>query len=159
SVRVARDAIDASGRSVLLAGSVGPATPPSARGRISSAVLRDAFREQIEALVDAGVDLLSLETFGSLEELSEAISVADEVAPALPVIAQMTFLDDGRTLAGESPSEVANYLDGLSLLAFGANCTLGPQGLQAILQELGRHATLPLAAQPNAGSPTFVDGR
>jgi methionine synthase / methylenetetrahydrofolate reductase(NADPH) len=159
AVRAARAAVAAADRPVLVAGSIGPATPPSSRGRLSSAVLRDAFREQVHALAEAGVDLIILETFGNLEELLEAISAAREAAPALPVIAQMTFLEDGRTLAGETPAEVAVKVDGLGLAALGANCTHGPQGLLEILSELSRHTSLPLSAQPNAGSPTFVDGR
>jgi homocysteine S-methyltransferase len=158
-VRVARAAATAADRPVLIAGSVGPATPASSRGRISNAVLRDAFREQIQALADEGVDLIIFETFGNTDELIEAIGAAKEVAPALPLVAQMTFLEDGKTLAGETPGEVATRLDGLGLAALGANCTHGPQGLLEILTELSRHTSLPLAAQPNAGSPTFVDGR
>ncbi|HEU4895008.1 MAG TPA: homocysteine S-methyltransferase family protein, partial [Acidimicrobiia bacterium] len=129
------------------------------RGRISNAVLREAFKEQIGALAEGGVDLIILETFGSLNELTEAINASKEVAPDLPIVAQMTFLEDGRTLAGETPAEVATKLDGMGLAALGANCTHGPQGLLEILTELSKHTTLPLAAQPNAGSPTFVDGR
>jgi homocysteine S-methyltransferase len=138
---------------------VGPATPPATRGRVSVSLLRDAFREQIAALAEAGVDLIILETFGNSDELIEAIGAAHEVAPNLPVVAQMTFMEDGRTLAGETPAEVAARVEGLGLAGLGANCTHGPQGLAEILTELGRHTSLPLAAQPNAGSPTFVDGR
>jgi homocysteine S-methyltransferase len=105
------------------------------------------------------VDFIILETFGSLAELNEAISSANEVAPSLPLVAAMTFVDDGRTLAGESPAEVGAALDRQTLAAVGANCTLGPQGLLEILRELGRHTALPLVAQPNAGPPAFVDGR
>lgn len=158
-VAVAREAATAAPRRVLVAGSVGPATPPGSRRRLSPVILREAFREQIAALAEGGVDLLILETFGSLEELLEAIAGAAEVAPALPIVAQMTFLDDGRTLAGETPAEVAQRLDGLGLVAVGANCTLGPQGLLEVLREMGHHTALPLSAQPNAGPPTFVDGR
>jgi homocysteine S-methyltransferase len=122
-------------------------------------VLREAFREQIAALAEAGVDLIILETFGNLDELLAAINAARDVSQDLPVVAQMTFLEDGKTLAGETPAEVAQRLDGLGLAAIGANCTHGPQGLLEILSELSRHTSMPLAAQPNAGSPTFVDGR
>jgi homocysteine S-methyltransferase len=159
AVQVAKAAVNASGRSVLVAGSVSPATPPSSRGRIAPAALRESFREQIEALAESGVDLVIFETFGSLDELLEAIAAAKEVDSALPLVAQMTFLDDGKTLAGESPAEVARALEGHDLAAMGANCTLGPQGLLDILRELSKHTSLPMAAQPNAGSPTFVDGR
>src|SRR5207244_464069 len=63
------------------------------------------------------------------------------------------------TLAGQTPAEVASRLNGLGLAAIGANCTLGPQGLLEVLEELGRHTPLPLTAQPNAGSPSFSEGR
>jgi homocysteine S-methyltransferase len=159
AVRAAKDAVAASDRLVLIAGSVGPATPTNSRGRTSGSVLRESFREQITALAEAGVDLFILETFGNIDELIEAINAAHEAAPNLPVVAQMTFLEDGRTLAGETPAEVARRVEGLGIAALGANCTHGPQGLLEILAELSRHTTLPLAAQPNAGSPTFVDGR
>jgi methionine synthase I (cobalamin-dependent)/5,10-methylenetetrahydrofolate reductase len=159
SVRVAREAAAAADHPVLVAGSVGPATPASSRGRISAAVLREAFREQMAALAEGGVDFILLETFGNADELIEAINAAKEAAPDLPVVAQMTFMDDGRTLAGESPAEVAKRVEGLGLAGLGANCTHGPQGLLEILSELSTHTSLPLAAQPNAGSPTFVDGR
>jgi homocysteine S-methyltransferase len=159
SVRVAREAAAAAGDRVLVAGSVGPATPASSRGRISAAVLREAFREQMAALAEGGVDFILLETFGNTDELIEAISAAPEAAPGIPVVAQMTFMEDGRTLAGETPAEVAKKVDGLGLAGLGANCTHGPQGLLEILAELSTHTSLPLAAQPNAGSPSFVDGR
>jgi methionine synthase I (cobalamin-dependent)/5,10-methylenetetrahydrofolate reductase len=159
AARVARAAAAAAGRPVLVAGSVGPASPANARGRLAAATLRDAFREQIGALAKGGVDFIILETFGSLTELHEAISSAAEVAPSLPLVAAMTFVDDGRTLAGETPAEVGAALDRQNLAAVGANCTLGPQGLLEILREIGRHTSLPLVAQPNAGPPTFVDGR
>src|SRR5688572_3153786 len=159
AVRAARDAVATSDRQVLVAGSVGPATPTNSRGRTSGAVLRESFREQIAALVEAGVDLIILETFGNTDELIEAINAAHDVSPTLPIVAQMTFMEDGRTLAGETPAEVARRVEGLNIAALGANCTHGPQGLLEILAELSRHTSLPLAAQPNAGSPTFVDGR
>ena len=159
SVRVAREAAAAADRRVLVAGSVGPATPANSRGRISASVLHEAFREQMAALSEGGVDFILLETFGNIDELIEAINAAREAAPRLPVVAQMTFMDDGRTLAGETPAEVAGRVEGLGLAGLGANCTHGPQGLLEILAELSTHTSLPLAAQPNAGSPSFVDGR
>ena len=122
-------------------------------------MLRDAFREQIEALSQGGVDLILFETFGSVGGADRSDWRRARGRAVLPLVAQMTFLDDGRSLAGETPAEVARQLEGLDLAAMGANCTLGPQGLLEILTELARHTSLPLAAQPNAGSPSFVDGR
>src|SRR6266852_2497515 len=157
-VRLAREALSQAGNAALLvAGSVSPATTAGLSHRLAVRELRDAFREQIEALVDGGIDLLLFETFGSLTELVEAISVAHSLGP-VPVVAQMTFVEDGRTLGGDSPEEVATTLSELGVVALGANCTLGPQGLLDILGELARYTLLPLTAQPNAGPPTLVDG-
>src|SRR6185503_13163867 len=106
-VKVAREAHEQAGRAaVLVAGSVGPATPAGLGHRLPVRELRDAFREQIEALYAGGIDLLVFETFGSLTELVEAVSVAHSLGP-VPVVAQMTFVEDGRTLGGDSPEEVA----------------------------------------------------
>jgi len=159
AVRVARAAVAASERPVLVAGSVGPAMRTFSWRHTDPGAVRNAFREQIAALAEGGVDLIIFETFGNLRELIEAISAAQEAAPALPLVGQMAFLDSGRTLVGETPAEVATRLRGLGLAAVGANCTASLQSLLEILIEMGRHTTLPLVAQPNAGSPAFVNGR
>ena len=159
-VRVARAArADAGTPDLLVAGSVGPATPAGQGLRLSARDLRSAFRQQIAALVDGEVDLLIFETFGSLAEMVEALGVAREVAPSLAVVAQMTFVDDGRTLAGDTPEEAGRTLERLGVAVLGANCTLGPQGLLDVLGRVARATRLPLAAQPNAGPPTLADGR
>jgi len=158
-VRLAREAQSQAGHTALLvAGSVSPATPAGLGHRLAVRELRDAFREQIEALFDGGIDVLLFETFGSLTELVEAIGVAHGLGP-VPVVAQMTFVEDGRTLGGDSPEEVAMTLANLGVTALGANCTLGPQGLLDVMGELARWTTLPLSAQPNAGPPTLADGQ
>jgi methionine synthase I (cobalamin-dependent)/5,10-methylenetetrahydrofolate reductase len=157
-VRIAREARDLAGVQTAIAGSVGPATPPGFRGRLDLVEAKNALNEQIETLVDAGVDLLILETFGDLHEMVEAVQLA-QAACALPIVAQMTFVDDNRTLAGDSPDDVAGRLEELGVALIGANCTLGPQGLLEVLRELARHTSLPLAAQPNAGLPSVADGR
>ncbi len=157
--RVALSAREQSGEAgLLVAGSVSPATPGGAGHRLSAREVRDAFREQIEALYEGGVDLLIFETFGGLAELIEAVSVAQSLGN-LPLVAQMTFVEDARTLGGETPEEVATSLTSLGVTAVGANCTLGPQGLLDIVAELSRWTNLPLAAQPNAGPPTLSEGR
>src|SRR5438128_2586030 len=157
-VRLAREAQQQAGRAALLvAGSVSPATPGGLTHRLPVRELREALREQIEVLFEGGIDLLLFETFGSLAELVEAVGVAFSLGP-VPVVAQMTFVEDGRTLGGDSPEEVATTLSDLGVAALGANCTLGPQGLLDVLTELARWTSLPLTAQPNAGPPTLTDG-
>jgi homocysteine S-methyltransferase len=113
----------------------------------------EVLREQILALVaDGAADLLILETFGYLDELVEAVSVAAAVT-GLPLIAQATFADDAHTLGGETPREVATVLSGLPVTMIGTNCTIGPQRMLTIAEDLVRYSAVPVSAQPNAGQP------
>jgi homocysteine S-methyltransferase len=158
-VRVAREAASAAGGEVLVAGSVGPAVTVQQRRRVSAADREAALRDQVRALVEAGVDLLVLETFGYLDELVEAAGVALDVAgPEVAVLAQATFAADGHTLGGDGPRDVCAALHGLPVAALGTNCTLGPQGMLAVLQQLREHTSLPLSAMPNAGLPRRRSG-
>jgi homocysteine S-methyltransferase len=159
AVRIAREAREQAGAPALLvAGSVSPASSAGLGQRLAVRELREVFREQIGALCEGGVDFLLFETFGSLAELVEGVGVAHGVCE-LPLVVQMTFVEDGRTLGGDSPEEVATTLASLNVAVVGANCTLGPQGLLDVIDELARWSSLPLAAQPNAGPPTLTDGR
>ncbi len=110
-------------------------------------------REQILALVaDDAADLLILETFGYLDELVEAVTVAASVT-SLPLIAQATFADDAHTLGGETPREVAAVLSALPVAMIGTNCTIGPQRMLVVAEDLVRYSAVPVSAQPNAGQP------
>src|SRR6476660_4030482 len=108
-VRLAREA--AKSFDVWVAGSVGPlGTRIEPLGKTSFQEARDAFREQIEALVEGGVDLLILETFGYLEEIHQAMLAAREVAPSLPLVAQVTIDEDSNCLDGSDPETFAPKL-------------------------------------------------
>src|ERR1700742_2639485 len=152
-VRLARAAADRSGRDVLVAGSVSPAVTAPQRRRVGAAERMEVLREQILALVaDDAADLLILETFGYLDELVEAVSVAASVT-SLPLIAQATFADDAHTLGGETPREVAAVLSSLPVAMIGTNCTIGPQRMLVVAEDLVRSSAVPVPAQPNAGQP------
>jgi homocysteine S-methyltransferase len=155
-VRIARAAQDRCERDVLVAGSVSPAVTALQRRRIGSAERTEVIREQIEALLargdDPGVDILILETFGYLDELVEAVGVAGELCD-VPIVAQATFADDAHTLGGETPREVATVLSGLPVAMLGTNCTIGPQRMLTVAEDLVRYASVPVSAQPNAGQP------
>jgi methionine synthase / methylenetetrahydrofolate reductase(NADPH) len=169
-VRLARAAADRAGRSghlgrsVLVAGSVSPAVTGLQRRRVGSAERMEVLREQILALVadppdaDHGVDLLILETFGYLDELVEAVSVAASVT-GVPLIAQATFADDAHTLGGETPREVASVLSAMPVAMIGTNCTVGPQRMLVVAEDLVRYSSVPVSAQPNAGQPRRVGPR
>jgi homocysteine S-methyltransferase len=152
-VRLARSAAERSGRNVLVAGSVSPAVTAPQRRRVGAAERMEVLREQILALVaDDAADLLILETFGYLDELVEAVSVAASVT-SVPLIAQATFADDAHTLGGETPREVASVLSSLPVAVIGTNCTIGPQRMLVVAEDLVRYSAVPVSAQPNAGQP------
>jgi methionine synthase I (cobalamin-dependent)/5,10-methylenetetrahydrofolate reductase len=152
-VRIARAAQEACEREVLVAGSVSPAVTASQRRRIGSAERTEVIREQVRSLVaNKGVDLLILETFGYLDELVEAVCAVTGLTD-VPVIAQATFADDAYTLGGETPHEVATVLSGLPVAMLGTNCTIGPQRMLTVAEDLVRYASVPVSAQPNAGQP------
>jgi methionine synthase / methylenetetrahydrofolate reductase(NADPH) len=152
-VRIARAAQQACERAVLVAGSVSPAVTASQRRRIGSAERAEVIREQVQSLVvHRGVDLLILETFGYLDELVEAVCAVADLTD-VPVIAQATFADDAYTLGGETPREVATVLSGLPVAMLGTNCTIGPQRMLTVAEDLVRYASVPVSAQPNAGQP------
>jgi methionine synthase I (cobalamin-dependent)/5,10-methylenetetrahydrofolate reductase len=152
-VRIARAAQEACDRAVLVAGSVSPAVTASQRRRIGSAERTEVIREQVQSLVaHRGVDLLILETFGYLDELVEAVCAVADLTD-VPVIAQATFADDAYTLGGETPREVATVLSGLPVAMLGTNCTIGPQRMLTVAEDLVRYASVPVSAQPNAGQP------
>jgi methionine synthase / methylenetetrahydrofolate reductase(NADPH) len=149
--RLAREAVQRAGCPVLVAGSVGPAVSAPAVRRVPAAARAENLREQIAALCD-WVDLLILETFGDLESLVHAVEVATSESD-LPVVAQLSFGDDGLTLRGEDPAVAAAVLADLRVAAIGANCTVGPAVLISVVEELARGTELPVSVQPNAGVP------
>jgi methionine synthase / methylenetetrahydrofolate reductase(NADPH) len=161
-VRIARAAQDRCDRDVLVAGSVSPAVTARQRRQVGSAERAEVIGEQIRSLLahgdEPGVDLLILETFGYLDELVEAIGVAADLSD-VPVIAQATFADDAHTLGGETPREVALALSALPVAMLGTNCTVGPQRMLTVAQDLVRYASVPVSAQPNAGQPRRTGAR
>ena len=159
--RLARQAVALSGRHAYVAGSVGPLGRGMAPfGPISVATARAVFEEQIAALAAGGVDLLLFETFSDLDEIEVAIEAAYAVAPGLPIVAQMTFVEEQRTLAGHSPEDVANTLCGLGVTVAGVNCSAGPSlVLRAARRMQASCPKLFYSVQPNAGYPTRQSGR
>jgi len=145
---------------VWVAGSVGPlGIRIEPLGKTSYEEARAAFREQIAALVEGGVDLLILETFGYLEELHQAILAAREVNPKIPLVAQVTIDEDGNCLDGSTPETFTPRLEEWGVDVIGCNCSVGPVAMLEAIERVRAVTSLPLAAQPNAGIPRSVEGR
>ncbi|HYM49816.1 MAG TPA: bifunctional homocysteine S-methyltransferase/methylenetetrahydrofolate reductase [Candidatus Limnocylindrales bacterium] len=159
AVKLAREAREAIGEPAFLAGSVGPIGQHlEPVGRITLREAEAAFREQIEALLEGGADLLVLETFSNLPELLSAVRAA-RAACDLPVVAQMTFAQDGLTLSAEEPSQVVRALEEAGVDVIGVNCGVGPQVALEVVEAMRPLTRRPLSAQPNAGLPARVEGR
>ncbi len=153
-VHLARAVAADAGRTVLVAGDVGPLGARLAPyGRTQPSEARAIFSEQIAALLAAGVDLLLFETFADIRELIEALGAARGLSD-LPLVATMTFTRDDRTLLGEPAARVALALHDAGADIAGVNCAAGPaQALRLLHQMRGARPQLPLAVKPNAGWP------
>ncbi|MEJ2197125.1 MAG: homocysteine S-methyltransferase family protein [Desulfuromonadales bacterium] len=156
AVALARKAAPAG---VFVGGSVGPT------GRFVEPVgdagfdeMIDIFAEQISSLAGAGADLISFQSFLDIRELRAGVIACRDVC-SLPVIAQMTFDDGGRTVLGTPPSAAAVTLDALRVDVIGANCGLGIDGIHDVLDEMRQVTPRPLIAQANAGLPTHSNGQ
>jgi len=149
----------AGGSKVLVAGDIGPCgTTVQPFGEIPFAEALEIFREQAAALVKAGVDLLAIETMFDLQEMKAAVIACNEVRGKTPLLAFMTFTQDGLTDTGTDPVTAASVLEGLGADVIGANCSTGPEHMLPVIQALARSTRLPIAVQPNAGLPVQKDG-
>jgi methionine synthase I (cobalamin-dependent)/5,10-methylenetetrahydrofolate reductase len=157
-VRLAREA---SQGGAFVAGAIGPlGVHLEPLGPMSFAEARAIFREQAEALVGAGVDLLILETFGDLNELREAILAVREAAGADPVIVAQLAVDDfGCLPSGATVETFSREMNSWPVDVIGVNCSVGPKTTFEVIEQLARLSSKPLSAMPNAGIPTRVEGR
>jgi homocysteine S-methyltransferase len=160
-VDLAKRVVAASFKPVLVAGDVGPLGVRLAPfGRVQPEEACAIFREQINALSGAGIDLLVIETLSDLYEMREALAAAHAVDENMPVVASMTFTRDDRTLLGDSPTKVARSLEKYGADVIGINCSGGPNQLLRILKEM-RSASPEgeFWIKPNAGWPEQMGGR
>ena len=146
------------GEGAFVVGSIGPS------GRFLEPVgdagfdeMVEIFAEQVRAFVAAGADAISCETFLDIRELKAAVMACHNCSD-LPVIAMMTFDDEGRTVLGTSPEAAAVILDGLKVDVIGSNCGLGIDGMYDVLRKMRSCTSRPLIAQANAGLPVLRDG-
>jgi 5-methyltetrahydrofolate--homocysteine methyltransferase len=158
---IARAAADASGREVVVAGSVGPTgelIEPLGALTMEGAV--EAFAEQSVALAEGGADVIWIETMSSVEELTAAVTGAER--SGLPITVTVSFDTNGRTMMGVTPAQVAELVHGLTPrpIAYGGNCGTGAAELMAAVLNIGdaKKADDILIAKSNCGIPEFVEG-
>ncbi len=158
-VELARRAAGAKGP--FVAGSIGPlGARIEPLGAITYEEAKAYFREQAEALVEAGVDLLILETFSDVSEIRLAVEAAREVAgPELVIVAQVTVDDFGRMADGSTVETFTRVLDESPADVIGLNCSVGPKVMLDTIQQMMQYSRKPMSAMPNAGHPVRVEGR
>src|SRR5881275_531332 len=143
-----------------VAGSVGPlGIRIEPLGKTSFEEARTAFRDQIAALLEGGVDLIMLETFGYVEEMHQAFLAVRELDPKLPVIAQVTVDEEANCLDGSTPETFAPRLEEWGADVIGCNCSVGPVAMLDAIERVRAATSKPISAQPNAGIPRSVEGR
>lgn len=161
AVELLQKVVKAAGRPVLVAGNIGPTGQVLLPyGEMSFEEARSAFAEQASALIDAGVDLIWIETMADLEEVRAAVEGIHQVSQDIPVMTTMTFDTHGRTMMGVTPEKAVVAMTSFGATAVGGNCGNGPAEIQGVIEKM--HATAPeaiLVAKSNAGVPTLVGGR
>jgi len=157
-VRIAREAAR---DQAFVAGAVGPlGVRLEPLGSTSLEEAGSIFGEQIDALIEAGVDCLMLETFRDMNEIRAAVLAARHAAgPELVIVAHLSIEDDGRLQDGTSIEDFTRALDALPVDAIGLNCSSGPRVMLETIEKMAAYTHKPLSALPNAGLPAEVDGR
>ncbi|OGC90968.1 MAG: bifunctional homocysteine S-methyltransferase/methylenetetrahydrofolate reductase [candidate division Zixibacteria bacterium RBG_16_53_22] len=157
--KIAREAREISGVDIIVAGSIGPIGKPlEPIGKVKFNEARDAFAEQAGALLEGGVDLFLIETISSLDEMLAAVEGVRGISD-LPLVAQMTFTAEGTTYLGHTPADMVSRLMPLGINVIGANCSVGPQKMLEVVEQLSELGVEYISAQPNAGLPRYLGGR
>jgi methionine synthase I (cobalamin-dependent)/5,10-methylenetetrahydrofolate reductase len=150
---------DAAGDRAAVLGAIGPLgvrIEPFGETSIIEAI--GGFARQVTGLLEGGVDGFILETFSDVEELRAAVQAVRGLSD-LPIVAQMTVGEDGRTHYGTDPLAFGPELAAMPVDVVGVNCSVGPHGVLEAIEKLAKTTTLPLSAQPNAGLPRAVGDR
>ncbi len=157
----ARLAKQAAKDKAYVAGSIGPVCRPLDREKsIDLEQIAAHLKEQVEALLEGGADLILFETFADLRALQRGIEIARSLDPQVFIIASMSFPNDGGlTLYGRNPYEIASSLEITEADVIGSNCGTGPQSVFEVVKKMGSISSKDLIAQPNAGLAQFAQGR
>ncbi|WP_207857670.1 homocysteine S-methyltransferase family protein [Lucifera butyrica] len=159
NIAAAQAARQAASPGIKIAGSVGPTGKfIYPLGELSFDEAYDVFYEQICALDQSQVDFIIIETIIDIQEIRAAL-LAAKAATTKPVICQLSFGADGRTVTGTDPQTAVLTLEALGANIIGANCSLGPAQLLSTVETMARSTKLPLSVQPNAGMPVLINGK
>lgn len=156
----ARLACEAAQGRALVAGSIGPLGKPlEPYGHITFEQAVNAYREQVEGLLEGGVQLFMAETLPALDQARAAVTAIKDLSD-LPIVVSLTFTEEGTTFYGDRPEDLVRAGEEWGVAVVGANCSQGPQPMLETVQRMAAAAkTVKVSAMPNAGAPAMVDGR
>ncbi|MFV9510349.1 homocysteine S-methyltransferase family protein [Tepidibacillus sp. LV47] len=158
AIQIAKEAVNNYGYGYVAA-SIGPTGKLiEPLGELSFDIAYEVYKEQVIAITEAGADLIIIETIGDINEMRAALLAATENSH-LPVIASMSYQEDGRTFTGTDPQTAAVILERLGASVIAVNCSVGPEQLEEVVKTLVRSTNLPILVQPNAGLPKLVKGK
>ena len=158
-VKLARQAVDEAGRPAFVALDIGPTGKLlQPMGDLDFETAVDAFKETVQAGVEAGADCVIIETMGDISEIKAAVLAVKESC-SLPVFVTMVFDERGRLLTGADIPTAVAMLEGLRVDALGLNCGFGPEQMLPLMDQLERCCSIPVLVSPNAGLPVVVDGK
>ena len=158
-VQLAKEVAEPAG--VLVAGSVGPSGELiEPVGPLRMAEAEAMFAEQVQGLVEGGVDLIVIETMSHLNEVEAAVKGARRAAPEVPIIVTLSFDTNYHTMMGVSPKEAVETLSAWGVQVIGANCGNGPAEIEAVMTQMAQYRPegVYLMAQSNAGMPQYMNG-
>ena len=158
-VKIAREVADKAGRKVYVLGSVGPASfSLTMQEDASFTALQNAYKRQIKAMAEAGVDALIFETFFDALNIKAALTAAAEVAPELECLLSVTLEKSGRLLSGQTLEALIATVKPFNIISLGLNCSFGAKDMTPYLNILAEKSPFYLSAYPNAGLPNALGG-
>ncbi|MFQ6917966.1 homocysteine S-methyltransferase family protein, partial [Veillonella rogosae] len=165
AVKVAKEAIAEVKPSARVAGSMGPTGRfLQPLGNMSFDSIYDTYREQADALIEGGVDFIIIETIIDVQEMRAALlasldarEAAKKTKEDVQIICQFSFSEDGRTITGTPPAVATTIVEAMGADIIGINCSLGPEQITPLIEEIASVTNLPISCQPNAGMPQLIN--
>lgn len=165
AVKVAKEAIAENKPTARVAGSMGPTGRfLQPLGNMSFDSIYDTYREQAEALIEGGVDFIIIETIIDVQEMRAALlasldarEAAGKTKDDVQIICQFSFSEDGRTITGTPPAVATTIVEAMGADIIGINCSLGPEQITPLIEEIASVTNLPISCQPNAGMPQLIN--
>ena len=165
AVKVAKEAIAETKPTARVAGSMGPTGRfLQPLGNMSFDSIYDTYREQAEALIEGGVDFIIIETIIDVQEMRAALlasldarEAAGKTKDDVQIICQFSFSEDGRTITGTPPAVATTIVEAMGADIIGINCSLGPEQITPLIEEIASVTNLPISCQPNAGMPQLIN--